>query len=175
MAALDGVFFEVKGLEEAQRALDTLSADMRRKVVYGALRDAGKPVAQVARALAQPRDFGSARRVAGTMRRAIGVFRSKRYKAAQGALGVYISVRASRAQRRRAPVSGDPFYFRFVEGGHQPRPGKSHASKRKAAAARVRAYPFIGPAFQQKGDDALRIFQERILERVAQANKAKPD
>jgi HK97 gp10 family phage protein len=172
----DGVVFELKGVREAAAALNALSADMRRKVVYAALRDAGKPVAASAKARAPVLKKATARRVPGTMRRAIGVFRSKRYKAANGQIGVYISVRASRAQRKRSPVSGDPFYFRFVEAGHgkrQPQRGGLSRALRRAAAERVKPYPFLGPAFRAEGGNALRIFEQRIVERVARANAAK--
>lgn len=170
----DGVTFELKGVDEAIATLNALDADLRRKVVYGALRDAGKPIAAVAKSLARVLQLPTSRRTPGTMRRAIGVFKSKRYKAANGQLGVYISVRASRAQRRRSPVSGDPFYYRFIEAGHKSRPSNSNTSKRRAAVGMVKAYPFLGPAFRQQGEQALRIFEARIIERIELANRAKP-
>lgn len=181
----DGVFFKLEGAERAQAMLDELSGDMRRKVVLGALRDAGKPVAAAAKAKARVLQKPTTRRVPGTMKRAIGVFKSKRYKAANGALGVYISVRASRAQRKRSPISGDPFYYRFIEGGHKIVPrtsrkgltaralrrrGRSITHRRRAAATSVPPYPFLGPAFREQSQNALRIFEERILARIAIAN-----
>lgn len=183
----DGVFFKLEGVEDAIRALNDLKADMRRKVVLGALRDAGKPVARAAKALAPVLKQATSRRVPGTMRRAIGVFKSKRYKAANGAIGVYITVRASRAQRKRSPVSGDPFYYRFVEAGHKIVPrakikgtarqlraaGQSITLRRRAATGFVKAYPFLGPAFRQQGERAKNIFLQRITERIAKANARK--
>lgn len=170
----DGVEFQLLGLDKAIAALNEFGADMRRKVVLAALRDAGKPVAQAAKALAAVLQRPTSQRVPGTMRRAIGVFKSKRYKAANGVIGVYISVRATRAQRKRSPISGDPFYFRFIEAGHKARAGKSKASKRRAAVAFVKARPFLGPAFRQEAENALRIFEQRIVDRVDLANKATP-
>jgi hypothetical protein len=172
----DGVWFSLQGVEAAQKALDELKADMRRSVVYGALRDGGKPIAKAAQALAQKHDFSSATRVAGTMRRAIGVRKSKRYKASNGVIGVYISVRATKAQRRRSPVSGDPFYYRFVVGGHARRQSKGKGARRSApkVAARVEGDPFIGDAYRAEKENALRIFTERVFARIALANsKAK--
>jgi len=176
MMAADGVWFELRGVEEAVAALTELSGDMRRRVVYGALRDGGKVIAKAAQALARPRDFSSNRRVAGTMRRAIGAFKSKRYKAAQGRIGIYVSVRASRAQRKRSPVSGDPYYFRFVEAGHKKRVGGStNAARRRSAnkGGTVPPYEFLGPAFRAKADEALRVFEQRIIARIATANQVK--
>lgn len=170
----DGVEFQLIGIEKAIAALNEFGADMRRKVVYAALRDAGKPVALAARALAPVLAQATARRVPGTMRRAIGVFKSKRYKAANGAIGVYISVRASRAQRKRSPISGDPFYFRFIAGGHKTRVGKSAAARRRAIASTVAPVPFLAQAFRQEGENALRIFEQRIIDRVELANRATP-
>jgi HK97 gp10 family phage protein len=170
----DGIEIKLEGVDDAIRALNELADDMRRKVVLGALRDAGKPISQAAKRLAPVLKMPTSRRVPGTMRRAIGVFKSKIYKAANGALGVYIKVRASKAQRRRSPVSGDPFYYRFVEAGHRPRPAKNTAARRRrAATAFVKAYPFLGPAFRQEGQNALRIFEQRIVERIAKANARK--
>lgn len=172
----DGVEFKLEGLEKAQAALTELASDMRRKVVMGALRDAGKPVAAAAKLFAPVLAQATSRRVPGTIRRSIGVFRSKRYKAANGQLGVYISVRASRAQRRRAPISGDPFYFFIVSMDHKTRSkGATKALRRKAAIARtVAGKPFLGPAFRQEGANALRIFEQRILARIDAANKVVP-
>lgn len=170
----DGIEFKLEGVDDAIAALNELGADMARRVVFAALRDAGKPVAQAAKALAPVLQAATTRRVPGTMRKAIGVFRSKRYKAANGAIGVYISVRASRAQRRRSPISGDPFYYRFVESGHFARAvGKNKAARRRAATSFVKAYPFLGPAFRAQGQNALHIFEQRIAERIAQANARK--
>ena len=164
----DGVTFELKGVDEAIKALNELSGDMRRKVVLQALRDAAKPVAQAAKSFAPVLKAQTTQRVPGTLKRAIGTFKSKRYKAANGQLGVYVTVRATRAQRRRSPISGDPFYFRLVEGGHAKRAGK-----RRASAGMVKPYPFLGPAFKQEGENALRIFQQAVIERIAKANAAK--
>lgn len=187
---LGGVTYRMSGLADLETALNELSADLRRKVVLAGLRDASKPVVKAARAFAQPRDFSSKRRIAGTMRKAITAFKSKRYKAAQGALGIYITVRASKAQRRARPVSGDPYYWRWVEGGHKivPRLSKAQSGfsnlrkraagisitqRRRRATGMVKPYPFMGPAFRAQGDQARRIFEQAVIERIAKANRRK--
>jgi hypothetical protein len=167
------VELKLAGFDDAIGMLNEFAADMRNKVVLGALRDAGKPVAKAAQALAAKHDFGSSRRVAGTMRRAIGVYKSKLYKLSNGSLGVYIKVRASKAQRRRSPITGDPFYARFVIGGHKTRPTTTGRSRRQNATAFVKGDDFLGDAFKQQGPNALAIFEQRIIARVAKANARK--
>lgn len=187
---LGGITYRMEGLADLETALNELAADLRRKVVLGALRDAAKPIVKAARALAAPHDFTSKRRMAGTLRKAITAFKSKIYKPAQGAIGVYITVRASRAQRKARPVSGDPYYWRWVEGGHKivPRLGKQQAGfsnlrkrlggisitqRRRGATGMVKAYPFLGPAFRAQGEQAKRIFMDAVTARIAKANARK--
>jgi hypothetical protein len=100
---------------------------------------------------------------------------------------VFVSVKASRKDLRNAPVSGDPYYWRWLEGGHKivarsrrigTRFGKAVnartlRARRQAATASVKPYPFLGPAFAAQGEAALRIFEQRINERIAKANAAR--
>lgn len=184
----DGVEFKLQGLEAAERALNELAADMRRRVVIAALRDAARPFVAEARKFAPVLKTASPRRQPGTMRRSINTFRSKRYKPAQGAIGVYVTVRATRARLKKAPISGDPFYWRWVEGGHKLVPrtakgltpkqlrrlGQSITERRRGATRSVRPYPFLGPAWTNKQSAALQIFERRVFERIEKANQANP-
>lgn len=167
-----------------KRALDDLRADLRRQVVMGALRDAGQVFVKEARARAPVLKQATNRRVPGTVRRNIRAFRSKLYKPSQGAIGVYVTVRATKARLRKAPVSGDPYYWRFLEGGHRIVPrtksgltrrqlrrlGQTITQRRASATRRVDPIPFLGPAFRSKQAEALRVFEVRIAARVAKAN-----
>jgi len=183
----DFVTVKMQGLEQLEVDLNELSSDMRRRVVRQGLRDASRPVVKAAKGFAKPRDFQSKRRMAGTMRRAISTFNSKKYKGANGVIGVFITVRASRAQIKRRPISGDPFYWRFVEAGHRIVPRTSLAAarlsrlqkrlkgititqRRRRATGRVQAYPFLGPAFRAQGDAARRAFVDVVTKRIQQAN-----
>jgi len=144
----------------------------------------------------------SNRRIAGVMRKNIRVVTSKRDKGQNGVYSVYVTVSARRTKGlKRAPISGDPFYFKFVEAGHNIVPrGKgtkglsrgeirsltkqglrktitarrleAAASRAKAATGRVRPYPFLGPAFERTSKQVVDRFQEAIARRVAQANAA---
>jgi hypothetical protein len=177
----------VSGLAQAERALNELAADMRRKVVLAALRDAARPLVLAARQLAPVLKTPRPRRVAGTLKRNIRAITSKKHRGQDGLLGIYISVKASKRDLKNAPITGDPYYWRWLEGGHAivrrsrrvgTRYGKALNSvtlraRRRAAADNVKPYPFLGPAFASRSDAALRVFERRILERIAKANAAK--
>lgn len=181
--------YKLSGLADLERALEELSIDLRKRVILQALRDAVKPMVKVAQAIAQPRDYASNKRVAGTLRKAITAFKSKRYKASDGAIGVYITVRASKAQRRARPVSGDPYYWRWVVGGHKAVgrfKGKSTdyairgrgrltgiSVRRRAATKSTREYPILEQAFRAQSNQALEIFQTAVITRIAKANQRK--
>lgn len=171
----DAVTAVLKGGAEMQRALDDLRGDLRRRVVRAALRDAGRPVVRQAQAEAPVLQKPTPRRQKGTLRKNIKIFTSKRYKVSQGRVGVYITVRASKKDLKNAPVTGDPYYWRWVAGGHKivRRGGGSITSRRKAAKDSVAPNPFLERAFNAKGDEAKKIFEKRIFERIAQANSKK--
>jgi len=183
----DALFVKLDGAEETERLMKDLAADMRRRVVIGALRDAAKPVIRATRAEAPVLQKATNRRVPGTVRKNISSFRSKRYKASQGALGIYITVRATRARLRKAPISGDPFYFRPLITGHKivrrvgkgltvrqlRRMGQSITERRKNPLGFVKADDFIARGWKQTSDQALQIFNRRIIERINKANAVK--
>lgn len=183
----EAVQIAVLGVGDLEKALNDLASDMRKKVVLAALRDAARPVLQAAKQLAPELKEPDPRRVKGTLKRNIRTITSKKYKGQNGLLGVYISVSASRKDRKNAPVTGDPYYWRWVEGGHKivsrsrrvgTKGGKARnavtlRARRRAVAGEVKPSPFLAPAFATKGDAALKVFERRIVARIAKANAAK--
>lgn len=179
------VVFRVSGLEEAKRALNSLPAELRKRIVRQALRAASKPLVTYARAVAPVLTAESAkrnrRRVPGTIKRNIKVFNSKRANGRNGVLGVYVTVKASRRDLKRSPVTGDPYYWRWLEGGHRivPRSSKvgtrfgkaryaqSLRARRETAGSAVRPYPFLLPAYRAMGQRVIDIFETQVRTRVA--------
>jgi HK97 gp10 family phage protein len=151
---------QVKGLDDLKRAVEELTADLRRKVVIGALRDAARPIVAAARANAPILRTPDARRTAGLVRRNIATFTSKRFKGQGGVIGVYISVRKNKGRRikgtrvRVKALQSDPFYWKFLELGTRFMP----------------AMPFLRPAAEAGWQGAIDIFKQRIAERIRKAN-----
>jgi HK97 gp10 family phage protein len=174
--------YKLTGGETTIELLNSFAGDMKRKVVLQALRAAARPIIKAARARRPPKDFNSHRRVAGTLRKNIKSFTSKKFKGANGVIGVYVTVKASKKTIKNSPITGDPFYYRFVEGGHKIVPRRTRktsllrhtiTSRRRAATDRVKAYPFLGPAFESQGKAAIDAFNAVIVKRVDEANSAK--
>jgi len=195
---VDGITIQVNGLAEVERLLNTVAADLRGGVIRKALIEGGKIMVADAKRRAPVLRTKHSRRRPGVMRDSIKVRSSKFDKGQAGVVGVYIRVSSTRAKRRKAPVSGDPWYYSFVEAGHNIVPrgmatkGMSRreirqltkmglrstitarrataAAKRKAAAVGfVRPYPFLGPAFNATKQKVIEKFEESIARRVAQA------
>lgn len=151
---------KVEGLADLKRAVSELTADLRRKVIRGALRDAAAPMTRAARKAAPVLRDDHPYRLPGTLRRSIVVKNSKRFRGQNGEIGVYVAV------RKRAGLGGkagarnpfDPFYWRFLEFG----------------TAKMRARPFMRPAFEGNAKAAIQIFQARVKTRIAKANTRKP-
>jgi len=195
----DGVTIQVNGLAEVERLLNTVAADLRGGVIRKALIEGGKIMVADAKRRAPVLKKASRTRRPGVMRAAIKVRSSKFDKGQAGVVGVYIRVSATKAQRRRAPVSGDPYFYQWVEGGHLIVPrgmgtrGMSRGeirrltklglrqtitARRATAAARrksvatgfVRPYKFLEPAFNATKQAVVDKFKDAIARRVAQAN-----
>lgn len=152
---------KVTGLEDLKRAVDELSADMRKKVVIGALKDAAKPIVAAARAAAPVLKTPDPRRTPGLIRDRIGVFTSKIFKGQDGVLGVMVRVKQNKGKRIRGTkikvraLQQDPFYARFLEVGTRNMTARS----------------FLQPAANQNFAAAVEIFKKKIAERIAKANK----
>lgn len=177
----DGVSLTIRGLAETKAALLALPADLRRRVVRQALRAAARPLVAAAQSHAPILKAPARRRVPGTLRNNIKVFNSKKANGQGGRLGVYITVRASKNDLKKAPVTGDPYYWRWVEGGHRIVPrsrrtgtfrgkalyAKSITLRRKGSTASVKPYLFLQKAYRERAIGAVAIFNEQILARVA--------
>ena len=99
----------IEGLADAKAALESLSRDMRLKVVRGALRAAARPIVRQAKANAPV--------LTGLVRKRIGTFSSKIKRGRDGELGVFIKPRSSAAARKAKNKALDPYYYRFQEAG----------------------------------------------------------
>lgn len=146
----------VEGLEDLRIAVEELTADMRKKVVIGALKDAAKPIVAAAKAAAP---FKS-----GLVRSAIRVATSKVFKGQNGVIGVYVGVRKEKGRRIKGTKirvkikQNDPYYWKFLELGT------------KKMAAR----PFLRPSAEANFAHSIDIFKQKLGERIAKANKRKP-
>jgi HK97 gp10 family phage protein len=165
----------VVNASQFREQLRILSADIRIKGVNSAVRAAAqvfrKAVIANAPVLKQP----TKNRVAGTLKRAIFVKRSKR--STSGAVRYFIGVRTG---TKAAKSNRDAFYWRFLEAGWMPRgPGaklkggtRSRAFQRrqnKAAGAKKIQYKFIQPAFDQAKKNAETAFSasmEKYLKKI---------
>lgn len=182
----DEVIIRHSGIAATQAALSNFVGDLR-KTVRGSLRAASKPMRLAAQANAPVLKFATRRRVPGTLRRNIKIFNSKRANGRNGVIGVYLSVKASRKDLKRAPISGDPYYFRWVESGHKIVPrskriGTRYGKARYATTLRYRrgnATTFVEGsayflrAYRTHGESTIGLFTADVLKRVAKANKAK--
>lgn len=147
---------ETKGLEDLRVAVEELTADLRKKVVIGALKDAAKPIIKAAQAVVPVRT--------GLVRKNIASFTSKLQKGQNGVIGVYVTVRKNKGVRvkgtkvRIKVLGQDPFYWKFLELGT------------KKMAAR----PFLRPAAEANFQQSIEIFSKAIKTRIDKANKRKP-
>lgn len=181
----DEIQFRVLGVKEVAAEFERLLSDLKKKDVLSALRAAARPFVLAARANAPVLKTPNPRRVAGTLRRNIKAFASKKFRGQGGVIGVYVTVKASRKDLKNSPITGDPYYWRWVEGGHRivprsrrvgTRGGKAVnaatiRARRQAATAMVKPHPFLGPTFPAQADAAVRLFEDRIAERIAKANQ----
>lgn len=182
----DGLNLRARGIAETQAALTNFVGDVR-KVVRGALRSASRPMVRQAQGNAPILKASTRRRVPGTLRRNIKVFNSKKATGRNGVLGVYVTVKASKKDLKRAPISGDPYYWRWVESGHKMVPrsrrtgtrfGKARYEKtlrarRLSATRRVEGSAFLLRAFRTHGQTTIDNFNGQVLARVEKFNRTK--
>lgn len=186
----DGLDVKVSGIADFKAAITALVADMRRKVVRAALRDAARPVIRAAQNNAPVLRVPKRNRRPGTLKRNIKVFASKVKNGRNGVLGVFIKVRASKAALKKGGGAGaknpnDPYYWLFQEfgftatgrrrlrGGSRRRDLVRNALISSGRARRIEGRHFLQRGFQQGQGEALAIFQRRIGERIAAANQNK--
>lgn len=167
-------------LPDFKRQLDRIGQDFRRRAVRNALASMGRIFRDAAKAQAPVLRTPVERRVIGALRNNIIVKRSKFQKA--GAERYYVGVRSGKQATRR--TGGDPFYWRFLEGGWIPRgPGqklkggtRSRALQRSSlreGGANFVQYPFLKPAFDAQQQRALAAFEAAIDRAVKRYSKNK--
>lgn len=154
----------VTNLPDFQRDLAALGQRVQRRVATRAARAAGRVFREAAKALAPRRT--------GALARGLYVGRSRR--STRSTLVFTVGVRSG----KRAGKRGDPFYWRFLEGGWIPSGGKrrrgglrSRALQREralAAGARRVSHPFLDPAFRQRGAQALAEFNRVMTQGIAE-------
>lgn len=151
-----------------------LAPKIANRIVTQALRQAGRPMLQAARAAAPEAAFSTTARRAGTVKRNVRL-RILRPRAGKPNPGVSIGVRATRSRTKsRAqlltrlvarPLFGvrlgkyydDPFYWYFLEHGWKSRRGNKFQRE------------FLGPAFKQHKDDFVTAFRDALGPRIEQA------
>lgn len=169
----DGVVVKLN-LPDFRRQLAQLSDLVERRIATRAIRAAGKVFQAGARRLAPVLHGKDPRRRAGALRQAIYVGRSRESR--KGLLIYKVSVRATGGQEKRGI---DPFYWRFLEGGWQPRgrsKGLKGGNRSKAvqraralkAGGRRRSFPFLKPAFEENGAAALAAFVSTMEQGLAE-------
>lgn len=148
---------KVAGLEDLKRAVEELTADLRKRVIIGALKDAAQPIVKAAKATTAFNDR------TGSVRRNIRVAASKVFQGKNGVIGVYVNVRVPKARRikgtklRVKAKQNDPYYWKFLELGTK----------------KMRAHPFLKPAAEANFTAALDIFKTQLAARIVKANKRK--
>lgn len=159
----DGFEVKLEGVDDLKRALAEASSTIRKKAVRGALREAGKVIQAAARAAAPVLSVPTKNRKPGTIKRNI-VVRASKFARQAGSEGVYVSVRGIRGQARvkrfgkaGAANPNDPYYWRFQELG-----------TRKMAAR-----PFMRPAAESKGGEAVNKFMQSVIPQIEKLNKRK--
>lgn len=184
----DAISIRHSGIDKVKAALNGFAGDLR-KTVRGSLRTASRPIQRQASADAPSLRFPTRRRVPGTIKRNVRIFNSKRANGKGGVIGVYVTVKASRKDLKRAPVSGDPYYWRWVESGHKivarfkgkytdyRQRGRGRltglAQRRKEATGFVEGRAFLLGAYRAHGQKTIGLFTDEVLKRVAKVNSGR--
>ena len=149
----------IHGLDDLNRAIKELAADLRRKVVRAALRDAAKPIQRAAVANAPVLKNPHPYRLPGTVRQSIKIKSSKVFNGQDGEIGVFVSVGKRKGLGGKASARNpfDPFYWRFLEFGTK------HLSAQR----------FMARAFETNSGQAIDIFKTKIKARIDKANTRK--
>jgi HK97 gp10 family phage protein len=166
-------------LPEFKRQLDTIKVDMQRRAVRRATAAVGRIFRNEAKRISPVLQTMRKHRVMGALRKNIIVKRSRYQRV--GAERYFVGVRSGKVSQR---ASGDPFYWRFLEGGWMPRGAgrrlkggnRSRAlqrSRSRSAGGSFVQFPFLAPAFNSKRTEALQAFSDAIARAVAGYSKIK--
>lgn len=151
---------KVEGLPELKRVLAKLPEKIRKQAVRKGLREAGKIIQSAAKMAAPVLQVPTKYRKPGTVKKAITV-RNSKFARKQGNEGVFVSVRPLNGKRQQklgkasAKNPNDPFYWRFLEFGTR----------------KMSARPFMRPAVDAKGDEAIQRFMTSAVTQIEKLNK----
>jgi HK97 gp10 family phage protein len=155
--------FDVKleGVEELRRAMESAAKSIRTKAVRSALREAGKVIQASAKVAAPVLRVPTKTRTPGTVRKNIAV-RASKFARSAGNEGVFVNVRPIGNSKARVGKLGkagatnpnDPFYWRFLEFGTK----------------KMRARPFLTPAVDSKGNEAIQKFMSSVIPQIEKLN-----
>jgi HK97 gp10 family phage protein len=157
----DSFGVKLQGVDELKRAFDAASKSIRTKAVRSSLREAGKVIQAAAKVAAPVLQAPARFRNPGTVRRAIAV-RASKFARQSGDEGVFVYVRPIGNSKARVGKLGkagatnpnDPFYWRFLEFGTK----------------KMRARPFLTPAVDAKGDEAIKKFMASVVPQIEKLN-----
>lgn len=159
----DGVTVKLEGVDALNKALAEATKQIRTKAVRSALRKAGQVISKEAKQAAPVLSAPTKTRKPGTVKKAIAV-RASKFARQAGNEGVFINVRPLRGSRQKtlgkagAKNPNDPFYWRFLEFG----------------TAKMKARPFLSPAAESKGNEAIKTFMDSVIPQIEKLNaKAK--
>lgn len=186
---VDGVTIKIEGVDELKRALAEAAADIRKKAVRGALREAGKVIQAAARTSAPVLKTKDKRRTPGTVKKNI-VVRISKFAQHRGDAGVYVGVRGirgkariSRLGRAGANNPNDPYYWWWQEFGWVPRNKKIGALKggtrrrgmqRSASGiSKIQGKRFMTNSANNYGDRAIAKFMQSVVPQINKLNQRK--
>jgi HK97 gp10 family phage protein len=157
----DEIELKLEGVDELLAALRGMPQKLRNRAIRAALRKAARVISVDAKSrtpvMLAPVPF----RRPGTVKRRISV-RNSKFARQAGDEGVFVGVKPLRGRadtRRYGKASSrnpnDPFYWRFLEFGTR----------------KMTARPFLGPAANAKGNEAIRSFLRESLSAIEKLNR----
>lgn len=145
--------FEVKGLAECEKFLQTLPDEIATKMLYGALMGGATPIMQQARENVL-HNFGRSARYTYTLEQAVVRGRNRRTRLAAQ---VDVKIRKGRHRERMIrlgvikPYGDDAWYGRLLELG----------------TSKMEARPFLRPAADRQAGESARRFNNTLIKRMA--------
>jgi HK97 gp10 family phage protein len=166
----------VKGLKELQQSMKTLSANVAKNVLRGAVNSGARVVRDQARSNAPVLHAAiPSHQPPGTLKRSI-VASFIRERSNQNQSMFYVTVRQGkkyRGQGKRQTKSQDAYYGAWVELGHyfvaHKPSGTSYKQHRKVQHAKgvwVPAHPYLRPAYEAKKYESVDAMKQYIENRL---------